>query len=105
MSCRCGRRGDCRLGDEQRSVFQRPRNSQQTALEHRLATADTPATKHALDQDVVDRLARLAIDEAELDRAGRDVAVSPAAIHGLDTSIAAPDPHTPDHSFPDGGDR
>lgn len=80
-------------------------NRLQTALEHRLATADTPAAKHAVYQDVVDRLARLAIDEAALDRVARDVAVSPAVIHGLDTSIAASDPHPPDHSSPDGGDR
>lgn len=71
----------------------RARNRLQTALEQRLATADTPAATHAIYQDVVDRLSRIALDDAEVDRIARALAVRP-------DSIAFPD--SPEESAPAG---
>lgn len=83
----------------------RARNRLQIALKQRLATADTSAARRAVYQDVVDCLARIAIDEAELDRVARDVAVAPAANPFPDTPVGKADPNAPDLSSPDGGGR
>lgn len=58
----------------------RARNRLQTALEQRLATADTPAAKRAIYQDAVDRLCRIALADAEVDRLAREFAVNPESI-------------------------
>lgn len=58
----------------------RARNRLQTALEQRLATVDTPDATRAIYQDAVDRLCRIALDDAELDRLAREFAVDPESI-------------------------
>lgn len=58
----------------------RARTRLQTALEQRLAIADTPAAKRTVYQDAVNRLARIAIDAAELDRVAWALAVTPESI-------------------------
>lgn len=58
----------------------RARTRLQTALEQRLAIADTPAAKRAIYQDAVNRLVRIAVDAAELDRVAWALAVTPDSI-------------------------
>lgn len=83
-------------------TYQRAWARFQTALEQRLETSETPASQRAVYQDAVDRLVRIAIDEEELDRVARELAVDPDTIPfptrskptGWDSSISTSQPTT-----------
>jgi hypothetical protein len=51
-----------------------------TALNQHLEAAETPPDQHAVYEDVIDRLLRIAIDEEELDRLATNLAIDPDAI-------------------------
>lgn len=65
---------------------QRAQNRLTTALEQRLAAADSSAAERAIYRDAVDRLCRIAIDATELNRLAREFAVDPEAISFPDAS-------------------
>jgi hypothetical protein len=51
-----------------------------TALNQRLEAAETPSDQHAVYEDAIDRLLRIAVDSEELDQLAADFALDVTAL-------------------------
>lgn len=68
-------------------AFNHAQNRVRTALNQRLEVAETPPDQHAVYEDAIDRLLRIAIDSEELDRVAADFAIDVTAIDWPDDTL------------------